>query len=66
MYAGVNPRNPNIFPNDFAKDTVIEVSFFHFANMNSAEAVEWARKSPVKPSLVVTIGTKPHKRVILY
>jgi len=67
IYVGVNPRNPDTFPGGFAKDTDIDVSFFHFADLDSEESVAIARQGmPVINTMGVTTGTKPHKRVHLY
>jgi hypothetical protein len=67
VYVGVNPRKPETFPGGFATNDDIEVSFFHFADLDSQEAVDIARADTQSQyTMHVVTGTTPHKRVHLY
>lgn len=66
VYVGVNPRKPDT--RGAAKDTDIAVAFWHFADLDSLEAVDEAgrRMKALPPTMTVTTGTEPHRRPHLY
>lgn len=67
LYVGVNPRKPETFPGDFAKNEDIGVSFFHFADLDKQEAIDRARTDmPIPNTFSIITGTTPNKRVHLY
>jgi len=66
VYVGVNPRKPTT--KGSAEDTDVEVAFWHFADLDSVEAVDQAgrRMKALAPTMTVTTGTEPHRRPHLY
>lgn len=66
VYVGVNPRKPGTKSQASAND--IEISFFHFADIDKAAAVEGLveRYSALPPTMTVTTGNVPNKRPHLY
>ncbi len=66
-YVGVNPRKPNTDRKRRASDQDVECAFFHFADLDRAEAVARARGDlPVRPTMIVMTGTAPNNRPHLY
>lgn len=68
VYVGVNPRKPSTDTRRAGSTPDIEISFWHFADIDDAEAVTFAveRSAALKPTMTVTTGTAPHKRPHLY
>lgn len=67
VYVGVNPRKPQTRQGRRASAEDVELSFFYFADLDQAEAVEKARKHmPVKPTMLVMTGTQPNQRPHFY
>lgn len=68
IYVGVNPRRPGTDHRHSADDSDVGIAFFHFADLDKAEAVDAARKRlrALPPTLVVTTGTEPHRRPHFY
>lgn len=66
VYVGVNPRKPGTVRQATAAD--VEISFFHFADIDKAEAVDQLveRYRVFPPSITVTTGTQPNRRPHLY
>ena len=66
VYVGVNPRKPTT--KGSADDSDVAVAFWHFADLDSVEAVDQAgrRMKALPPTLTVTTGTEPHRRPHLY
>jgi hypothetical protein len=66
VYVGVNPRRPGT--KRPAHDTDIAISYWQFADLDDAEAVEMAGKrlKPLPPTMTVTTGTEPHRRPHFY
>lgn len=67
VYVGVNPRKTNVNRKHRASDTDVELAFFHFADLDRAEAVEKARTNlPIRPTMIVMTGTVPNNRPHFY
>lgn len=68
VYFGVNPRKSSVDTRRAASAADVEIAFWHFADIDDAEAVKHAveRVAALKPSFTVTTGTSPHKRPHLY
>lgn len=68
MYVGVNPRKPSTDTRRKGNAGDIEISFWHFVDIDDAEAVVHAidRAAALKPTYTVTTGTVPHKRPHFY
>ncbi len=66
VYVGVNPRKPGT--KGPARDEDIAIAFWHFADLDDAEAVEMAgqRMKALPPTMTVTTGMEPHRRPHLY
>lgn len=68
VYVGVNPRRGPAIPSRAGVTADIEVAFFHFADIDRAEAearlLERAKEAP--PHLLVMTGTVPNNRPHLY
>lgn len=66
VYVGVNPRKPET--KGSAEDTDVAVAFWHFADLDSVDAVDHAgrRMRDLPPTFTVTTGTEPHRRPHLY
>lgn len=66
VYVGVNPRKPGTKRQATTDD--VEISFFHFADIDKAAAVDGLveRYRALPPSMTVTTGTVPNKRPHLY
>lgn len=66
-YVGVNPRKRGTNPGKRASGRDVEISFFHFADLDDREAVERARAGlPLRPTMIVMTGTEPHNRPHFY
>lgn len=67
VYVGVNPRKTNVDRKRRGSDADVELAFFHFADLDRAEAVERARGNlPIRPTMIVLTGTVPNNRPHLY
>jgi len=66
VYVGVNPRKPGTTRQASASD--VEIAFFHFADIDKAEAVSHLieRFRVLPPTMTVTTGSIPNKRPHLY
>lgn len=66
VYVGVNPRRPET--RGAAEDKDVQVSYWHFADMDDAEAVDQAGKrlKALPPTFTVNTGTEPHRRPHFY
>lgn len=68
IYVGVNPRKPTTDIRSAARDTDVEVSIWHFADIDKAESLRGLGKAlrPLPPYFTHDTGTKPHRRPHLY
>lgn len=68
VYVGVNPRKGSTDTKRAASERDVEISFWHFADLDDADAVRnvSARMQALLPSFSVTTGTTPHRRPHLY
>lgn len=67
VYVGVNPRKRTTKWGVRSDDDDVEISFWHFADLDREEAVIAARQElPLKPCMIVMTGTVPHNRPHLY
>lgn len=66
IYVGVNPRKPDVFPGDFGKAEDVEISFFHFADSDTREAMDKLAKAPLNFTFAVKTGTEPFTRPHVY
>ncbi len=67
VYVGVNPRRGTTDRKRAASDSDVEISIYHFADLDKLEAVETARtRSGLAPTTVVITGTIPNNRPHLY
>lgn len=68
VYVGVNPRRPQTDLKHAATAQDVEVSFFHFADLDDGDAVAAAgrRLKALPPTFTVTTGTVPHRRPHFY
>jgi hypothetical protein len=66
VYVGVNPRKPAT--RGAASDTDVACAFWHFADLDDAEAVDMAgqRLKALPPTMTVTTGLEPHRRPHFY
>jgi hypothetical protein len=66
VYVGVNPRKPAT--KGAASDTDVACAFWHFADLDDAEAVDMAgqRLKALPPTMTVTTGLEPHRRPHFY
>lgn len=66
VYFGPNPRKPTT--KGTASDTDVQCAFWHFADLDDADAVEVLGKriKVLPPTLTVTTGSEPHRRPHLY
>lgn len=66
VYVGVNPRKPATKRPGQEGD--VAIAFWHFADLDKAEAVEQAgrRMKALPPTMTVTTGTEPNRRPHLY
>lgn len=66
VYVGVNPRKPTTTKP--GHDSDVEIAFWHFADLDSLDAVDHAgrRMKALPPTMTVTTGTEPHRRPHLY
>jgi hypothetical protein len=66
VYVGVNPRKPGVKGQASAEG--VEIAFFHFADIDKAEAVTSLveRYGVLPPTMTVTTGSYPNKRPHLY
>lgn len=66
VYVGVNPRRPST--RGPAEDRDVQIAFWHFADMDDAEAVDQAgrRLKALPPTFTVNTGTEPHRRPHFY
>ena len=66
VYVGVNPRRPST--RGPAEDRDVQIAFWHFADMDDAEAVDQAGKrlKALPPTFTVNTGTEPHRRPHFY
>jgi hypothetical protein len=66
VYVGVNPRKPAT--KRPAVDDDVAIAFWHFADLDSLDAVDNAgrRMKALPPTMTVTTGTEPHRRPHLY
>lgn len=68
VYVGVNPRKPMTARSGSASDTDVEISIWHFADIDRAESLDGlGRKLRVlPPTITLSTGTVPHRRPHLY
>lgn len=68
VYVGVNPRKPTTDRKHAASASDIEIAFWHFADLDTADAVANAGRHlrPLPPTMTVNTGTIPHRRPHLY
>lgn len=67
VYVGVNPRKRTTKWNVRSEDDDVEIAFWHFADLDTEEAVVAARQElSLKPCMIVMTGTVPHNRPHLY
>lgn len=68
VYVGVNPRKPSTDRKHAASTADIEIAFWHFADLDTADAVANAGRHlrPLPPTMTVNTGTIPHRRPHLY
>lgn len=68
VYVGVNPRKPSTDTKRGGSAADVEVSFFHFADLDDADAVAAAgrRLKALPPTFTVTTGNVPHRRPHFY
>lgn len=66
VYVGVNPRKPAT--KAAATDNDVAIAFWHFADLDDAEAVDMAgqRLRALPPTMTVTTGLEPHRRPHFY
>lgn len=68
VYVGVNPRKPATDRKRAASASDVEIAFWHFADLDTADAVANAGKKlrALPPTMTVNTGTVPHRRPHLY
>ena len=68
VYVGVNPRKPDTDMKRAASAVDVEIAFFHFADLDDADAVAAAgrRLKALPPTFTLTTGTTPHRRPHFY
>lgn len=66
VYVGVNPRKPGTKPYGRCKKDDVEIAFFQFAEIDSAEGADRLRKAPLPYTWAVTTGRRPNPRVHAY
>jgi hypothetical protein len=68
VYVGVNPRKHTTDLKRGASANDVEIAFFHFADLDDADAVAAAgrRLKALPPTFTVTTGTEPHRRPHFY
>ena len=66
VYVGVNPRKAST--RGSGSDSDVQIAFWHFADLDDAEAVEMAGKRlrTLPPTMTVTTGSEPHRRPHFY
>lgn len=68
IYVGANPRKPTTDPRGSANDTDVEIAAYHFADIDSADALEGLGRKlrALPPYFTLRTGTVPHNRPHLY
>lgn len=68
VYVGVNPRKPDTDTRRAGSAADVEIAFFHFADLDDADAVAAAgrRLKALPPTFTLTTGTTPHRRPHFY
>lgn len=68
VYVGVNPRKPSTDTSRASSAHDVEIAFWHFADLDKADAVANAGKRirALPPTMTVNTGTVPHRRPHLY
>lgn len=68
VYVGVNPRKPGSHARGAGCDTDVELSIWHFADIDKAESLEGLGRKlrPLPPTHTINTGTIPHRRPHLY
>lgn len=68
VYVGVNPRKPTTDTSRAGSAQDVEIAFWHFADLDKADAVANAGKRirALPPTMTVNTGTIPHRRPHLY
>jgi hypothetical protein len=68
IYFGVNPRKPGTNLRKRGNDEHVEISIWHFADLDKAESLEGLGKKlrALPPFYTINTGTIPHRRPHLY
>jgi hypothetical protein len=68
IYVGANPRKGSMALKGSASDSDVEIAFYHFADIDNADAVDAAgrRLKALAPTMSVMTGTEPNRRPHFY